>query len=200
MSDMIFPRKGTVSSHDFPKKGHSTMIHIPWICSLYLQEQILRYWPLRRYNLWGQLYKSYPGTGKSHAGISHQYRSIWWHWYNSLTPRHMNLVNGHGQKQKRCSEPVSSGYLSHTPSSVSGSRGRLIEEHRVRWKALSGAQWDFTAELLWCYCKSWTLLLLFHSKILFPNVNKLASTLGSRGLIKRKVRGKYSLLLNCFQS
>lgn len=134
MSDMIFRRKGTVSSHDFPKKGHSTMIHIPWMNSLYVQEQILRYWPLRRYNLWGQLYKSYPGTGKSHAGIPHQYRSIWWHWYNSLTPRHMNLVNGHGQKQKRCSEPVSSGYLGHTLNSA------LFLGQEGGW--LKSTEWD----------------------------------------------------------
>lgn len=120
-SDMISCRKGKVSLHDFPKKGHSTMSHIPWMNSLYVQEQILPYWPLRRYNLWCKLYKSYPGnfsTEQFHARILLQYRCIWWHWYNSLTPRHRTVVKEHGQKCERWSEPISSGYLGHTLNSA----------------------------------------------------------------------------------
>lgn len=125
-----------------------------------------------------------------------------WHWCNGLTPRHINLVNGHGQEWKRCSGPISSSFLGHTLNSALfwGQEGGCLKSTEWDvWKALSGDSWDFTAEPLWCYWKSCTLLLLFHYKILFPNVNKLASTLGWRGLIKRKVKGEHSLV-NCFQN
>lgn len=125
----------------------------------------------------------------------------WWHWCNGVTPRHMNLVNGYGQKWRRCSGPISSGFCGHTQLSFAfGSRGRLFEEHRV--VCLESTEWGSMR----FYSRTPLVLLqvlhfasLFHYKILFQNVNKLASNLGRRGLIKRKVKGNILLLLIVFR-
>lgn len=67
-------------------------------------------------------------------------------WYNSLTPRHVNLVNGHSQKQKRCSEPVSSGYLGHALNSALflGQEGGWLKS--TEW---DGKHWVGLSEILW---------------------------------------------------
>lgn len=44
--------------------------------------------------------------------------------------------------------------------------------------------------------ESCNLLFLFHYRILFPNINILAS----KGLIEKKLKGEHSLLVICFQS
>lgn len=113
----------------------------------------------------------------------------------------MNLVNQHGHKLKRCHGPNSSGFLGHLLRVKNGLRRRLVEEHRMKCLESTGcgSMRFYSRNPVVQNCKSCNFLVLFHYKILFPNISKLPRT-GKNRVIKRKAKDEHALLVSSFQS